>query len=71
MSATGKVGPDHARKPAELQLLHTGSASHDLSQITVATGPGYRVYLAVPKSAPPRAAGRSFTCSMAMPPLTI
>lgn len=53
MSATGKVGPDHARKPAELQLLHTGSASHDLSQITVATGPGYRVYLAVPKSAPP------------------
>lgn len=53
MVATGKAGPEHARKVAEMRLFETGSATHDLSQITVATGPGHRLFRAVPKGAPP------------------
>lgn len=54
MSATGKVGPDHARRAAEMRLLETGCASHDLTQKTVAVGPGYRIFLAVPKGPAPQ-----------------
>lgn len=53
MPATGKVGPDHARRPAELRLFETGCASHDLTQKTLSAGPGYRIFLAVPKEAAP------------------
>ncbi len=50
---TGRVGPDHARRPAELRLFETGSPTHLLSQKPVAAGPGHRLFLAVPKGAPP------------------
>ncbi|RRH78128.1 alpha/beta hydrolase [Falsigemmobacter faecalis] len=53
MSATGKVGPDHARRPAEMRLFETGCDSHDLTQKTVKLGPGYRIFLAVPKNPAP------------------
>ncbi|MFE3836163.1 alpha/beta hydrolase [Pseudogemmobacter sonorensis] len=53
MSETGKVGPAHATRPAELQLFVTGSPTHVLSQKAVGTGPGHRLFLAVPKAPPP------------------
>jgi predicted alpha/beta superfamily hydrolase len=53
MAGLGRVGPDHARRDAALELLRNGSATHDLSQKVVATGPGHRLFLAVPKAAPP------------------
>ncbi|VDC31494.1 alpha/beta hydrolase [Pseudogemmobacter humi] len=53
MSDTGKTGPDHARKPAELRILSADVPSHTLSQKRVETGPGHRLYLAVPRGAAP------------------
>ena len=53
MSVNGTVGPDHARKLAEMKILDADPATHHLSQKVVATGPGHRLYLAVPKGAPP------------------
>ena len=55
MSPLGKVGPEHARKPAELRIFQTGAATHALSQRVVAVGPGYRLFLARPKGAAPAA----------------
>lgn len=56
MTQTGRVGPDHARKQAEMRLLQTGAPTHELSQKVVAVGPGYRLFVATPK-APPSAQG--------------
>lgn len=50
----GRVGPEHARAEARLDLFQSGAPSHQLSQKTVAIGPGYRLFLAVPKGAPPQ-----------------
>ncbi|WP_283178374.1 alpha/beta hydrolase-fold protein [Gemmobacter sp. 24YEA27] len=55
MSVNGKTGPDHARKPAELKIMDADLPSHSLSQKTVKTGPGHRLYLAVPKGMAPAA----------------
>lgn len=55
MSVHGKTGPDHARQPAALKILEADPQSHRLSQKTVKTGPGHRLYLAVPKGAAPAA----------------
>ncbi len=52
---TGKTGPEHARKPAELKILNADPAYHILSQKVVKTGPGHRLYLAVPKGEAPEA----------------
>lgn len=68
MTGQGRVGPEHARRAATLELLRSGAPTHDLSQERVAVGPGYRLFRAVPKAPPPPGAGRCFTCSMAMPP---
>lgn len=53
MAGHGQVGPDHARRDAALELFRTGAPTHELSQKVVATGPGHRLFLAVPKAAPP------------------
>lgn len=53
MISTGRVGPDHARKPAELRILTQDLPHHDISQLTVAVGPGHRILRAVPKGNPP------------------
>ncbi|WP_258869738.1 hypothetical protein [Paracoccus thiocyanatus] len=53
MSQHGRVGPEHARKQAELRIFQEGSATHALSQKVVAVGPGYRLFLAVPKAPAP------------------
>ncbi|MEF9604585.1 alpha/beta hydrolase, partial [Paracoccus sp. PXZ] len=53
MSQLGQVGPDHARKQAELRIFQTGAPTHALSQKVVAVGPGYRLFLAVPKAPAP------------------
>lgn len=52
---TGKAGPDHARKPAALKIFDAPLDSHVLSQKVVATGPGHRLFLAVPKGTAPAA----------------
>jgi len=51
----GRVGPDHARRPALLRILETGAPTHSLTQKVVATGPGYRLLIATPKAPPPAA----------------
>lgn len=53
MSQTGKVGPDHARKPASLRIFDAGVETHELSQRTVDCGPGHRIFLAVPRGQAP------------------
>lgn len=53
MSQLGQVGPDHARKQAELRIFQTGAPTHALSQKVVAVGPGYRLFLAVPRAPAP------------------
>ncbi|WP_323009255.1 alpha/beta hydrolase [Paracoccus sp. (in: a-proteobacteria)] len=53
MSQKGRAGPDHARKQAELRIFETGAPTHELSQKVVAVGPGYRLFLAVPKAPAP------------------
>lgn len=53
MTPLGKVGPDHARQQALLRIFQTGTPTHDLAQRTMAVGPGYRLFIARPKSAPP------------------
>lgn len=53
MAAHGQVGPDHARREAALELFRSGAPTHELSQKVVAAGPGHRLFLAVPKAAPP------------------
>jgi len=53
MSQLGKVGPEHARKQAELRIFQTGAPTHELSQRTVAVGPGYRLFLALPRGPAP------------------
>lgn len=55
MAEHGRVGPDHATRPAALQLFETGSPTHELTQKVVAVGPGHRLFIAVPKAAPPAA----------------
>lgn len=50
---TGKVGPEHARAGARLQIMQTGAPSHMLSQKSVAIGPGYRLFIASPKGPAP------------------
>lgn len=53
MAEHGKVGPDHAKATAELRIFATDPPTHHLSQLTVAVGPGHRLFRAVPKGAPP------------------
>lgn len=53
MRQMGKVGPDHALRRAELEIFGADTPTHHLSQKTVATGPGHRVFLAVPTAVPP------------------
>lgn len=53
MTGTGRVGPDHARKAAVLAIFDSDLPSHRLSQKVVSTGPGHRLFLAVPRGAPP------------------
>ncbi len=53
MSDTGRVGPDHAQKPATLCIFETGAPTHHLSQKRVACGPGHRLFLAVPRTGAP------------------
>lgn len=53
MSQTGKAGPDHARKPAALNILNTELPTHRQIQRTVAVGPGYRLFIAVPRGEAP------------------
>lgn len=53
MQGAGKVGPDHARKAAELRIFSQPVATHVLSQTVVNTGPGHRLFLAVPRGTPP------------------
>ena len=50
---TGRVGPDHARKEATLDILRADPVTHRMDQITVATGPGHRLFRAIPKGEPP------------------
>ncbi len=54
MTGTGRVGPDHARKAASLAIFDDAPPSHRLAQKVVATGPGHRLFLAVPQGDPPR-----------------
>lgn len=53
MQDTGKVGPDHARKQAGLRIFDAAVPTHFLSQTVVKAGPGHRLFLAVPRCAPP------------------
>lgn len=53
MTGTGQVGPDHARQQAALRIFQSGAPTHELSQSRVATGPGYRLFIARPRAAPP------------------
>ncbi|SDL50843.1 alpha/beta hydrolase [Paracoccus chinensis] len=53
MGATGRVGPDHARAEARLAIFETEHPTHVLSQKTVATGPGHRLFIAAPRGTPP------------------
>lgn len=52
---TGRVGPEHARKRAELRIFEQGAPTHSLSQTVVAAGPGHRLFLATPRGAAPAA----------------
>lgn len=54
-SQNGQVGPEHARKPATLEIFLTGAATHDLSQKQVDCGPGHRLFIATPKAPAPKA----------------
>ncbi|SMO82589.1 alpha/beta hydrolase [Paracoccus laeviglucosivorans] len=51
----GHVGPDHARAQTRLRIFDDDVPTHDLSQKVVRVGPGYRLFLAVPKGQPPAA----------------
>lgn len=53
MTGTGQVGPDHATQQAALRIFQSGAPTHELSQSRVATGPGYRLFIARPRAAPP------------------
>lgn len=53
MRQTGKAGPDHALRQAELQILRSENPTHNMLERTVATGPGHRIFLAIPKTDPP------------------
>lgn len=53
MTDFGTVGPDHARARTELRIFRSGAPTHDLDQIAVATGPGHRLFVAVPKAPAP------------------
>lgn len=50
---TGRAGPDHARKEASLDILRADLAHHRMDVLRVATGPGHRLFRAVPKGLPP------------------
>ncbi|WP_374299986.1 alpha/beta hydrolase [Paracoccus sp. (in: a-proteobacteria)] len=54
MQDTGRVGPEHARKAAELRIFDNPVPTHFLSQTVVNTGPGHRLFLAVPRGTPPK-----------------
>lgn len=54
MQDHGKVGPEHARKEAALEILTADPPSHRIDVLRVAVGPGHRLFRAVPKGdAPP------------------
>lgn len=53
MTDSGRAGPDHARGAAALAIFDQQHASHQLSQLPLAVGPGHRLFLAVPRGAPP------------------
>lgn len=53
MRNTGQVGPEHARKQAELRIFGQAVPTHFLSQTVVKAGPGHRLFLAVPRGKPP------------------
>lgn len=53
MTDTGRVGPEHARKAATLAIFDMVPDTHRLSRKVVGTGPGHRLFLAVPRSDPP------------------
>lgn len=55
MNTTGRVGPEHARKPAELKILQQDLPHHSIRDIRLAVGPGHRVLIAVPKGDAPEA----------------
>ncbi len=55
MSVNGTAGPEHARKLAEMKIFDADPSTHFLSQKVVASGPGHRLYLAVPKGRAPEA----------------
>lgn len=55
MKEHGNVGPEHARKPAELKIFEADLPTHHLSQKRVATGPGHRIFLATPRGSAPQA----------------
>lgn len=50
---TGNVGPDHARKPAELLILQADLPSHHFDVLHSPEGPGHRLYRAIPRGTPP------------------
>ncbi len=49
----GKVGPEHAQRPARLEIFDKALTTHRLSQKAVSTGPGHRLFIAVPTQAAP------------------
>ncbi|MFT4149261.1 MAG: alpha/beta hydrolase-fold protein [Paracoccaceae bacterium] len=49
----GRAGPEHARRQATLDIMRSDPPSHRLDQMVVATGPGHRLFRAVPKAPPP------------------
>lgn len=53
MRQMGKVGPEHALRQAELLILHSENPTHEMVERTVATGPGHRIFLAIPRTRPP------------------
>lgn len=55
MNTTGRVGPEHARKPAELKILQQDLPHHRISDKRLAVGPGHRLLIAVPKGEAPAA----------------
>jgi predicted alpha/beta superfamily hydrolase len=55
MSQFGKVGSGHAQRPAGLPIFRTGAPTHGLSQRVVDAGPGYRLFIAVPRGPAPAA----------------
>ena len=55
MQDTGQVGPDHATGAARLEIFQHSQLTHELTQQVIDTGPGHRLFLAVPRGTPPKA----------------